>query len=53
MKKKKATEKNFSAALKRESDRALIELIRLRLSLPPEQRLNVLRRTIGLRATCL
>jgi hypothetical protein len=42
-----------SAALKLESDRALIELIRYRLSLPPEKRLNVLRRKIGLRATCL
>jgi len=42
-----------SAALKRESDRALIELIRYRLSLPPEKRLNCLRRKIGLRATCL
>ena len=52
-KKKKATGKNFSAALKRESDRALIELIRFRLSLPPEKRLNVLRKKIGLRATCL
>jgi len=42
-----------SAALKRESDRALIELIRFRLLLPPEKRLNCLRRKIGLRATCL
>jgi len=42
-----------SAALKRESERALIELIRYRLSLPPEKRLNCLRRKIGLRATCL
>jgi hypothetical protein len=42
-----------STALKLESDRALIELIRYRLSLPPEKRLNVLRRKIGLRATCL
>ena len=42
-----------SAALKAESDRALIELIRYRLSLPPEKRLNCLRRKIGLRATCL
>lgn len=42
-----------SAALKKESDRALIELIRYRLSLPPEKRLNCLRRKIGLRATCL
>jgi hypothetical protein len=42
-----------SVALKHESDRALIELIRYRLSLPPEKRLNCLRRKVGLRATCL
>lgn len=42
-----------SEALRLESDRALTELIRYRLSLPPEKRLNVLRRKIGLRATCL
>jgi hypothetical protein len=42
-----------SAALKEDSDRALIELIRYRLSLAPEKRLNCLRRKIGLRATCL
>jgi predicted nucleotidyltransferase len=40
-------------ALRLESDRALLELIRYRLSLPPEKRLNCLRRKIGLRATCL
>jgi hypothetical protein len=42
-----------SAAPKRKSERALTELIRYRLSLPPEKRLNCLRRKIGLRATCL
>ena len=42
-----------SAALKQESDRALTALIRYRLSLAPEKRLNCLRRKIGLRATCL
>ena len=42
-----------SVALKRESDRALTALIRYRLSLSPEKRLNCLRRKIGLRATCL
>jgi hypothetical protein len=40
-------------ALQKESDRALVELIRKRLALPPEKRLNVLRKKIGLRATCL
>jgi hypothetical protein len=39
--------------LRLESDRALLELIRHRLSLPPEKRLNCLRRKVGLRATCL
>jgi len=42
-----------SEALRLESDRALLDLIRYRLSLPPEKRLNCLRRKIGLRATCL
>jgi hypothetical protein len=42
-----------SIALKQESEHALTELIRYRLSLPPEKRLNCLRRKIGLRATCL
>jgi hypothetical protein len=41
------------AALRLESDRALVDLIRQRLSLPPEKRLNCLRRKIALRATCL
>ena len=52
-KKPKVTAAERSAALKLESDRALIELIRYRLSLPPERRLNCLRRKIGLRASCL
>jgi hypothetical protein len=51
--KKKPSAEERSAALKLESDRALTELIRYRLSLPPEKRLNVLRKKIGLRATCL
>ena len=51
--KKKPLANNKSAALQRESDRALTALIRYRLSLPPEKRLNCLRRKIGLRATCL
>lgn len=54
MKKLPQNRKNDAgAALKAESDRALTELIRYRLSLPPEKRLNCLRRKIGLRATCL
>ena len=51
--KKKTLKTIASAALKQESDLALRDLIRARLALPPEKRLNVLRRKIGLRATCL
>jgi hypothetical protein len=50
---KKRIRNDAGAALKLESDRALVDLIRHRLSLPPERRLNCLRRKIGLRATCL
>ena len=48
-----AVRETASEALRLESERALTELIRYRLSLPPEKRLNVLRKKIGLRATCL
>jgi hypothetical protein len=51
--KKKPSAEERSAALKQESDRALTELIRYSLSLAPEKRLNVLRKKVGLRATCL
>jgi len=51
--KKKPSAEERSAALKLESDRALTELIRYRLALPPEKRLNVLRKKIGLRTTSL
>jgi hypothetical protein len=53
LKNRENTASDKSAALKRESDWALTALIRYRLSLPPEKRLNCLRRKIGLRATCL
>jgi hypothetical protein len=48
-----STASERGVALRHESDRALIELIRYRLSLAPEKRLNCLRRKIGLRATSL
>jgi hypothetical protein len=51
MRKKQLAEKR--SALAKESERALIELIRYRLSLPPEKRLNCLRKKIGLIATAL
>jgi hypothetical protein len=51
--KKPGTAADARAALRLESDRALLESIRHRLSLPPEKRLNCLRRKVGLRATCL
>src|SRR5271155_3735593 len=51
MKKKQVAEKR--SALAKESERSLIELIRYRLSLPPEKRLNCLRKKIGLVATAL
>jgi hypothetical protein len=51
--KKPGTAADAREALRLESDRALLESIRHRLSLPPEKRLNCLRRKIGLRATCL
>jgi hypothetical protein len=41
------------AALRRESDRALVELIRRRLSLPPSKRANFLRTRVGVRSTAL
>jgi hypothetical protein len=41
------------AALAKQSERALVELIRSRLALAPEKRLNCLRKKIGLVATAL
>jgi hypothetical protein len=40
-------------ALKRESDRALADLIRRRLALPPERRMNFLRARVRFRGTAL
>jgi hypothetical protein len=50
---KPGTAVDVVAAMRLESDRALLQSIRHRLSLPPEKRLNRLRHKVGLRATCL
>lgn len=41
------------AAVKRESERALRDLIRRRLALPPERRTNFLRARVGVGGTAL
>ena len=41
------------AAVRRESDRALVELIRRRLALPVEKRMNFLRKRVGVRGSAL
>ena len=51
--KKRIGRKAKLAALKRESERALVDLIRRRLALPPERRTNFLRARVGFRATAL
>ena len=51
--KRKASRKNVLDALDAESDRQLGELIRRRLALPMEQRMNFLRVRLPGRGSCL
>jgi len=46
MKRKKVAKRAQGSALRRESDRALVEMIRRQLALPPEKRTNFLRRRV-------
>jgi hypothetical protein len=53
MKRKRVTPRQQLAALKKESDLALRDLIRRRLAMPIEQRTHFLRKRVGFRASCL
>lgn len=45
--------KNKLAALKRESERDLVDMIRRRLALPVERRMNFLRKRVRFRGSAL
>lgn len=51
--KKKASRKRALAALRKENERAELELIRRRLAMPLEQRMNFLRKRIGIGISAL
>lgn len=51
--KKRTDRRRALAALRRESDRALVELIRRRLALPLEKRMDFLRKRVGVRGSAL
>ena len=53
MKNERVTRKQKLAALKVESDRALVEMIRRLLDKPIRERTHFLRKRIGFRASCL
>ena len=50
---KRPGRKEKLAALKRESERDLVELIRRRLALPVERRMNFLRKRVTFRGSAL
>jgi hypothetical protein len=51
--KKPIARRKALAALRRESDRALVDLIRRRLALPVSKRMNFLRARVTFRGTAL
>jgi hypothetical protein len=51
--KKRHARRQALAALKKESDRALVEMIRRRLALPVEKRMDFLRKRVGVRGSAL
>jgi hypothetical protein len=51
--KKRAARRRALAGLRHESDRALVELIRRRLALPPEKRTHFLRKRLAFRSSAL
>jgi hypothetical protein len=53
MKKKRVTRKQRLAALKTESDLALVDMIRRLLDKPMQERTHFLRKRIGFRGSCL
>jgi hypothetical protein len=53
MKKRRVTRKQRLAALKIESDRVLVHMIRRLLDQPIQERTHFLRKRIGFRASCL
>ena len=53
MKKKRVTRKHVLAALKAETEREWVDMIRRLLDKPMNQRTHFLRKRIGLRGSCL